>query len=121
MKKIVALLAVLAWTLSLTAQTSSAESSAKESGQAKKTAPSPATAPAAPAEPFPLMTQLPTGATMLDPGLGSTSFTFVVAGDNRPAHSSDPLTKPMLDMVQRLAANPPDFVVWNGDTVYGKQ
>ncbi len=121
MKKIVALLALLAWTLSLPAQTSSAQSSAKESSQANKTAPAPATAPAAPAEPFPLMTQLPTGATMLDPGLGSTSFTFVVAGDNRPAHSSDPLTKPMLDLVQRLSANPPDFVVWNGDTVYGKQ
>ncbi len=67
------------------------------------------------------MTQLPTGATQLEPSLGSTSFTFVVAGDNRPAHSGDPLTTAMLDMVQRLSANPPEFVVWNGDTVYGKQ
>jgi hypothetical protein len=132
MKKIVASLAVLAWALSLTAQTSSAQTSAKKSNpaSAKKSAQTSAkkssqasapAAPAAPAQPFPTMTQLPTGATMLEPSLGSTSFTFVVAGDNRPAHNGDPLTKPMIDIVQRLAANPPDFVVWNGDSVFGKQ
>jgi len=149
MKKIFASLAALAWTLSLSAQTSSAPTSAqtsakqsaqtsasksgqpaaKRSGQtsAKKSGqtPAPATqtpaAPAPAAQPFPLMTQLPTGATQLEPNAGSTSFTFVVAGDNRPAHSGDPLTKAMLDMVTRLSANPPDFVVWNGDTVFGKQ
>jgi hypothetical protein len=132
MKKIVASLAVLAWALSLTAQTSSAQTSAKKSNpaSAKKSAQTSAkkssqasapAAPAAPAQPFPTMTQLPTGATMLEPSLGSTSFTFVVAGDNRPAHNGDPLTKPMLDIVQRLSANPPDFVVWNGDSVFGKQ
>jgi hypothetical protein len=138
MKKIIASLVALAWALSLTAQTSSAQTSANKSGQtpaktstqasAKKTASGKAqttepasAAPAVPADPFPTITQLPTGASMLDSGLGSTSFTFVVAGDNRPAHSSDPLTKAMLDIVQRLSANPPDFVVWNGDSVYGKQ
>ncbi|MEA2163054.1 MAG: hypothetical protein QOK37_1181 [Thermoanaerobaculia bacterium] len=67
------------------------------------------------------MTQLPTGAPQLEPNAGSTSFTFVVAGDNRPAKSGDPLTKPLLDIIKNLSANPPDFVVWNGDTVYGKQ
>jgi Predicted phosphohydrolases len=70
---------------------------------------------------FPPMTQLPTGVVQLDPSPSSTSFTFVVAGDNRPAHDGDPLTKPLLDIVSQLAANPPDFVVWNGDSVYGKQ
>lgn len=142
MKKIVASLAVLAWALFLTAQTSSAEqpaqtaanksgqASAKKSGQAsakestktsaKKSDQAPA-APTPPALPFPPMTQLPTGASQLEPNVGATSFTFVVAGDNRPAHSGDPLTTAMLDMVQRLSANPPEFVVWNGDTVYGKQ
>jgi hypothetical protein len=67
------------------------------------------------------MMQLPTGAAQLEPNPGSTSFTFVVAGDNRPAANGDPLTKPLLDIIQRLSANPPDFVVWNGDTVFGKQ
>jgi hypothetical protein len=70
---------------------------------------------------FPPMTQLPTGAAQLEPSLSSTSFTFVVAGDNRPAHDGDPLTKPLLDIVDRLAANPPEFVIWNGDSVFGKQ
>jgi len=69
---------------------------------------------------FPVMTQLPTGAAPLASS-ASTNFTFVVAGDNRPAHSGDPLTTPLLDIVKQLAANPPAFVVWGGDTVYGKQ
>jgi hypothetical protein len=102
MKKIVAPLFVLALALSLSAQT-------------------PAPQPPPAAQLFPPIMQLPTGASQLEPSLGATSFTFVVAGDNRPAHSSDPLTKPLLDIIQRLAANPPEFVVWNGDSVYGKQ
>jgi hypothetical protein len=69
---------------------------------------------------FPAMTQLPTGAPALAASSSST-FTFVVAGDNRPAHDGDPLTTPLLDIVKQLAANPPAFVVWGGDTVFGKQ
>ncbi|MEA2343067.1 MAG: hypothetical protein QOF63_1236 [Thermoanaerobaculia bacterium] len=69
---------------------------------------------------FPVMTQLPTGAPALASS-SSSSFTFVVAGDNRPAHDGDPLTTPLLDIVKRLAAAPPAFVVWGGDTVFGKQ
>ncbi|HEX7677777.1 MAG TPA: metallophosphoesterase [Thermoanaerobaculia bacterium] len=72
------------------------------------------------AQTFPTISQLPTGAPALQQG-SATSFTFVVAGDNRPAKSGDPLTQPLLDIVQRLAANPPAFVVWDGDSVYGKQ
>jgi hypothetical protein len=102
MKKIAVSLFVVALALSLSAQT-----------------PAPQPPPAAAL--FPPIMQLPTGASQLNPSAGSTSFTFVVAGDNRPAHSSDPLTKPLLDIIQRLAANPPEFVVWNGDSVYGKQ
>lgn len=70
---------------------------------------------------FPSINQLPTGAAALQPNATATSFTFVVAGDNRPAKDGDPLTQPLLDIVQKLAAAPPAFVVWNGDTVYGKQ
>src|SRR5258706_12060451 len=72
------------------------------------------------AQTFPTINQLPTGAPALQPG-SATSYTFVVAGDNRPATNGDPLTQPLLDIVKRLAANPPAFVVWDGDTVYGKQ
>ena len=72
------------------------------------------------AQTFPTMTQLPTGAPALASS-NSSSFTFVVAGDNRPAKDGDPLTTPLLDIVKRLAAAPPAFVVWGGDTVFGKQ
>jgi hypothetical protein len=72
------------------------------------------------AQTFPTINQLPTGAPALQQG-SATSFTFVVAGDNRPAQSGDPLTQPLLDIVKSLAANPPAFVVWDGDSVYGKQ
>src|SRR5207248_855347 len=67
------------------------------------------------AQTFPAITQLPTGAPALQAN-SSASFTFVVAGDNRPAKNGDPLTQPLLDIVKQLAANPPAFVVWNGDT-----
>jgi hypothetical protein len=73
------------------------------------------------AQTFPTINQLPTGAPALPPNATATSFTFVVAGDNRPAKDGDPLTTPLLDIVKQLAAKPPAFVVWNGDTVYGKQ
>src|SRR5213080_2080360 len=64
---------------------------------------------------------LPTGAPALDPSPGTAKFTFVVAGDNRPAKSTYPLSLPLLDMIGRLAAQPPAFVVWDGDSVFGKR
>ena len=70
---------------------------------------------------MPPITPLPTGAPTLAPNPSATKFTFVVAGDNRPAHRGDPLTQPMLDIVSKLAANPPAFVLWDGDVVYGKE
>jgi hypothetical protein len=80
-----------------------------------------ATAVSAFGQTFPPISQLPTGAPALQANASATSFTFVVAGDNRPAHDGDPLTTPFLGIVQKLAANPPAFVVWNGDSVFGKQ
>src|SRR6476620_7082764 len=64
---------------------------------------------------------LPAGAPPLTASASTTKFTFVVAGDNRPAHRGDPLTQPLLDIVTALSANPPAFVVWDGDLVFGKQ
>jgi hypothetical protein len=63
------------------------------------------------------------------PGTGSLSqpanpaqFTFVLAGDNRPAHSGDPQSAVpgnIFCAVQRM--NPPAaFVLWTGDTISGK-
>ena len=72
------------------------------------------------AQTFPTISQLPTGAPALQPG-SATSYTFVVAGDNRPAKNGDPLTQPLLDIIKQLAATPPALVVWDGDSVYGKQ
>jgi hypothetical protein len=77
-------------------------------------------AAAAFAQTMPPAVPLPTGAHF-DPRPAATKFTFVVAGDNRPAKSTDPLTQPFLDIASRLAANPPAFVMWDGDTVFGKQ
>jgi len=73
------------------------------------------------AQPIPPATQLSTGAPALKPHPNRTKFTFVVAGDNRPKKATDPLTQPFLDLVGRLVATPPAFVVWNGDTVFGKK
>lgn len=63
------------------------------------------------------------------PGTGSLSqpsdpnqFTFVLAGDNRPAHSTDPQSAVpgnIFCAVQKM--NPPvAFVLWTGDTISGK-
>ena len=65
--------------------------------------------------------QIPTGAAPLSPHPSVTKFSFVVVGDNRPAKSTDPLTRPLLDIAARLAAQPPAFIVWDGDTVFGKR
>jgi len=73
------------------------------------------------AQTMPPATQLRNGAARLKANASATKFTFVVAGDNRPAHASDPLTQPLLDLIGRVAASRPAFVVWNGDTVYGKK
>ncbi|MCU1228700.1 MAG: putative phosphohydrolase [Acidobacteria bacterium] len=64
--------------------------------------------------------QLPTGAAPLASNPSATKFTFVVAGDNRQARRGDPLTQPLLDIASRLKASPPSFIVWNGDTIFGK-
>src|SRR6266705_411897 len=73
------------------------------------------------AQSMPPAAQLPNGASPLAANPTATKFTFVVAGDNRPAHRGDPLTQPLLDTIKALSANSPGFVVWDGDIFYGKQ
>jgi hypothetical protein len=74
------------------------------------------------AQTFPALTQINTGAAPLGSGSSVTSFTFVVAGDNRPAKSQGPgPTQVVIDIAAKLAANPPAFVLWDGDTIAGKK
>ena len=59
----------------------------------------------------------------LIPPANSTQFTFVIAGDNRPAHSRIARSRRRLETSSALyrAMNPPAaFVLWTGDTISGK-
>jgi len=75
----------------------------------------------APAQTFPALVPLPGTGTLGTPP-DPNNFTFVVAGDNRPAKSGDPqpatLTK-IVKAVQGMKA--PAFIVWTGDTISGKK
>jgi hypothetical protein len=73
------------------------------------------------AQTLPPAAQLKNGAPALRPRPHLTKFTFVVAGDNRSKKATDPPTQAMLDAISGIAAAQPAFVVWNGDTVFGKQ
>jgi hypothetical protein len=62
----------------------------------------------------------PVGGTTLAPAGSLTSFTFVVAGDNRPANATCPQPPQLADVLKGIAAQKPAFVLWDGDVVYGK-
>jgi 3',5'-cyclic AMP phosphodiesterase CpdA len=70
---------------------------------------------------MPALSQLPQTPALSQPA-NPTQFTFVLAGDNRPAHSRDPQSAVpgnIFCAVQRM--NPPAaFVLWTGDTISGK-
>lgn len=70
---------------------------------------------------MPALSPLP-GTGSLSQAANSTQFAFVLAGDNRPAHSGDPqsaIPGNIFCAVQRM--NPPAaFVLWTGDTISGK-
>jgi hypothetical protein len=70
---------------------------------------------------MPALSQLPQTPALSQP-TNPTQFTFVLAGDNRPAHSGDPQSAVpgnIFCAVQRM--NPPAaFVLWTGDTISGK-
>lgn len=63
------------------------------------------------------------GTGKLSSTAGTTQFTFVAGGDNRPAHKSCPQPSTpgeIFSAVQQM--NPsPAFVFWTGDTISGKQ
>jgi 3',5'-cyclic AMP phosphodiesterase CpdA len=70
---------------------------------------------------MPALSQLPQTPPLSQP-TNPTQFTFVLAGDNRPAHSVDPQSAVpgnIFCAVQKM--NPPAaFVLWTGDTISGK-
>jgi Calcineurin-like phosphoesterase len=70
---------------------------------------------------MPSLSPLPKTGSLSQPS-DPNNFTFVLAGDNRPAHSGDPQSAVpgnIFCAVQRM--NPPAaFVLWTGDTISGK-
>src|SRR5437588_10664561 len=70
---------------------------------------------------MPALSPLPGTGSLSQPADGS-KFVFILAGDNRPAHSGDPQSAVpgnIFCAVQRM--NPPAaFVLWTGDTISGK-
>jgi 3',5'-cyclic AMP phosphodiesterase CpdA len=58
------------------------------------------------------------------PALGTpttpTSFTFIAGGDNRPPDDSDGQPPMFSTVISQLATQGAAFVIWSGDSVYGK-
>lgn len=69
---------------------------------------------------MPALAPVPAGSQPINPSSGTTSFTFVVAGDNRPAQATCPQPLQLGDVVKGIAALKPAFVLWDGDIIYGK-
>jgi hypothetical protein len=71
---------------------------------------------------LPALTQLNTGAPALGNGAGVSTFTFFVAGDNRPDKGDGPadgFTAVITEM--QMASPQPVFVLWGGDTIKGSR
>jgi hypothetical protein len=76
---------------------------------------------AAAAQSMPQLVPIPAGSKPLPTNPSATSFTFVVAGDNRPPKSHCPQPPQLADIVHQIATVQPAFVLWDGDVVYGKE
>lgn len=72
------------------------------------------------AQTFPALAPLP-GTGTLAPPADANNFTFVVAGDNRPAKSGDPQPATLTAIVQAIQGLKPAFALWSGDTISGKK
>jgi hypothetical protein len=72
------------------------------------------------AQTFPALAPLPGTGTLAAPA-DPTSFSFVVAGDNRPAKSGDPQPATLTAIVQAIQGTKPAFALWSGDTISGKK
>jgi len=78
------------------------------------------------AQTFPTLAPLPGTGTLGAPA-DANDFTFVVAGDNRPAKSGDPQPATLTAIVTAIqgmkggTAGAPAFALWSGDTISGKK
>lgn len=72
------------------------------------------------AQTFPVLAPLP-GTGTLAPPADANNFTFVVAGDNRPAKSGDPQPATLTAIVQAIQGMKPAFALWSGDSISGKK
>ncbi|HET6844373.1 MAG TPA: metallophosphoesterase [Candidatus Angelobacter sp.] len=69
---------------------------------------------------MPMLSPLPKTGQLAKPA-DPAKFSFILAGDNRPAHKScaqPPTPGKIFAAVQQMK---PDFVIWSGDTIFGKQ
>src|ERR1051326_6027839 len=72
------------------------------------------------AQTMPQLAPVPAGSKPIAANPNATSFTFVVAGDNRPAKASCGQPPQLADVVNGIAALKPAFALWDGDIIYGK-
>src|SRR5205823_9087323 len=72
------------------------------------------------AQTMPPLAPAPAGSKPIATNPSATSFTFVVAGDNRPAKSTCGQPPQLADVVSGIAALKPAFALWDGDVIYGK-
>jgi hypothetical protein len=80
------------------------------------------------AQTFPVLAPLPGTGTLGTPA-DANNFTFVVAGDNRPAKSGDPQPATLTAIVKAIqgmkegtaGTGAPAFALWSGDTISGKK
>jgi 3',5'-cyclic AMP phosphodiesterase CpdA len=69
--------------------------------------------------PMPVLPPLPKTGT-LKPASGDTDFTFIVAGDNRPAQPGPTPSAITGQIISDLKQYQPGFILWTGDAIYGK-
>jgi Calcineurin-like phosphoesterase len=69
---------------------------------------------------MPSLAPLPAGSKPLDPNPNATSFSFIFAGDNRPASASCAQPPQLTDLVNDIKSSQASFVLWGGDIIYGK-
>jgi hypothetical protein len=71
------------------------------------------------AAPMPVLPPLPKTGT-LKPASGDASFTFIVAGDNRPATQTPTPSAITGQLIKDMKQYQPSFILWTGDVIAGK-
>jgi hypothetical protein len=67
---------------------------------------------------FPTLPNVPNTPQLIDDPK-STKFTFIAAGDNRPAGHTDPQPETLGQIIQDSKQFKPAFMLWSGDTIAG--